>query len=92
MLSALCEQVSSILSCPIIWDVFSVGGESIFIWRAIGIDFCGDIDNDRFLLTDAFPPMIDPTGYLNQQRVVNPDEEFIDLPFCWRALPRIIKD
>jgi hypothetical protein len=66
--------------------------QTVLIGRAINIDLRWDVDNDGFFLADAFPSMIDPFGHLNQQRVVNPDEELIRLPFCRRVFARIIKD
>jgi hypothetical protein len=69
-----------------------MGWEAIFIWRSRDIDLRRDIDNDRFFLTDALPSMIDSIGYLNEQRIVDSDEEFIDLSFGRRVSPGIVKD
>jgi len=69
-----------------------MGLETVLIGRVVNIDLCWNIEYDCLFLTDAFPSMIDPIGYLNQQWVVDPDEELIDLPLGRRTLPRIIKD
>jgi hypothetical protein len=69
-----------------------MGWKAVFIWCAINIDFIRDVDDDRFLLADAFPPVIDPLGDLNQKRIVDPDEELVNLPFGRRAFSGVIKD
>src|SRR4030043_610661 len=89
---ALCGQLLSILSRPIIRNIFPMGWETVLIRLLINIDFVWDVDDDRFLLADAFPSMIDPFGHLNQQRVMDSDEKFIDFVFGWRTFPRVIKN
>src|SRR4030042_3173293 len=92
MLSALCGQLLSILSGPIIRNIFPMGWETVLLRPLVNIGLVWDVDDDRFLPADAFPSMIDPFGHLNQQRVMDSDEKFIDFVFGWRTFPRVIKN
>ena len=92
MQSAILQLWLSILSRPIIRDILSMGREAVFIGCVVSIDLCRDVDDDRLLLANALPSMIDPIGHLDQHRVMDTDEEFVDLPFRRRTLPRIVKD
>jgi hypothetical protein len=65
--------------------------KAVFIRFAIGINFIRNINDDGFLFADALPSVVDPMGHLNQQWVMDPDEELIDLSFGWRVLPWIVK-
>ena len=69
-----------------------MGWKTALIGRAVNIDLRGNVDDDRFFFADAFPSVIDPVGHLNQLKVVDPDEEFIDLPFSRGTFSGIIKD
>ena len=68
-----------------------MGRKAILIRCVTGIDFRWDVDDDGFLFANAFPSMVDSMGHLNQQRVMDSDEELINLSFGWRVLPRIVK-
>ena len=69
-----------------------MGRKAVFIGFAIGINFIRNINDDGFLFADALPSMVDPVRHLNQQRVMDPDEELIDLPLAWRPLSRVVQD
>jgi hypothetical protein len=67
-----------------------MGWETVFIGRAVNIDLRWDVEYDGFLLADTFPPMIDSMGHLNQQRIVDSNEELIDLPLGRRTFSRVV--
>src|SRR4030042_4072847 len=92
MPSALCGQLLTIFSRPIIRNIVSMGWKTALVGRAVSIGLRGNVEDDGFLLADAFPSMIDPVGHLNTQRVVDADEKFIDLPLGRRTFSRTGKD
>src|SRR5512139_3956687 len=73
-----------IFSRPIIRNLFSMRWQPVLIGRTINIGLRWNVDDDCLFLADAFPSMIDPFGHLNQQRIVNPYEKFIQFLFCRR--------
>ena len=85
MLYALCPVPLglAILSRPGVGDVSPVRRETILIGRTVGINLCGNIKDDGFLFTDALPSVIDAVGHLNQQGMMDPDKELVDLSPCW---------
>src|SRR4030042_2679958 len=72
------RQKSSILSRPIVGDIWAVRGKAILVGGAIGIYLRGNIHDKGFSLTDTLPAMEDSIGNLDQHRIVNTAAEFVD--------------
>ncbi len=64
----------SILPTPIIGNGVLMGINPVFIGLLVVVHFSRGIDNDRLILANALPSVVNPLRNLNQDRVVLPDK------------------
>src|SRR6187402_1996825 len=84
-------RTSTILACPVVGERI-VRRETVLIRPGVSIGFVRYVDDKGCVGADALPAVVDEVRHLNERRVLDADEEFVDRTLRGRIRSRIHED